>query len=203
MSASVEQPPHALRELGLCSFDVPPCRHTPHARTDRLQPSRPPKARTRILAKALSALAGLGDANDHAVARSALGQDTNGIDTTQARRLQLQRHIRANLADPRLSPTQIADALHVSRRTLYAALAPDDQGIAAEIQRQRLDRAHAMLQDPTHPRSIADIAASVGLPNPAHFSRLFRARYCHPPSELRHPTPQPNPAETPTAPQLT
>ncbi len=173
---------------------------------------------TRLIQPSLLGLAGHLDSLAHAdipelsglwislmnmLVRSLAGQDTNGTDTTQARRLQLQRHIRANLADPRLSPTQIADALHVSRRTLYAALAPDDQGIAAEIQRQRLDRAHAMLQDPTHPRSIADIAASVGLPNPAHFSRLFRARYGHPPSELRHPTPQPNPAETPTAPQLT
>ena len=70
--------------------------------------------------------------------RSLVGDDTNGIDTAKARRLQLQRHIRANLADPQLSPTRIADALHVSRRTLYAALSPDEDGVAAEIRRQRL-----------------------------------------------------------------
>jgi AraC-like DNA-binding protein len=123
--------------------------------------------------------------------RSLLGRDTNGTDTTAARRLQVQRHIRANLADPRLSPSRIADALHVSRRTLYAALAPDDDGVAAEIRRQRLDRARAMLLDPAQTRSVAQIAATVGLPNPAHFTRIFRARYGINPSELRGSPPQP------------
>jgi AraC-like DNA-binding protein len=117
--------------------------------------------------------------------RSLAGDDTNGADTAQARRLQLQRYIRANLADPRLSPARIADALHVSRSTLYAALAPDEGGIAGEIRRQRLDRARGMLLDPSDTRSVAEIAASVGLPNAAHFSRLFRARYGHSPSDLR------------------
>lgn len=78
------------------------------------------------------------------------------------------------LADPRLSPTRIADALHISRRTLYAAV-PHDEGVAAEIRRQRLERARAMLRDSSQTRSIAEIAAAVGLPNAAHLSRLFRA----------------------------
>jgi AraC-like DNA-binding protein len=117
--------------------------------------------------------------------RSLAGDDTNGVDTAQARRLQIRRHIEANLDDPRLSPASIADALHVSRGTLYAALAPDDDGVAGEIRRQRLDRAREMLLDPSQTRSVAEIAASVGLPNAAHFSRLFRARYGHSPSDLR------------------
>ena len=45
--------------------------------------------------------------------RSLLGDNTNGADTAKARRLQLHGHIRANLSDPRLSPTKIAEALHV------------------------------------------------------------------------------------------
>lgn len=118
--------------------------------------------------------------------RSLIGEDTIGPDTSQARRLQLQRYIRANLSDPRLSPTTIANALHVSRRTLYAAGSPDERGVAAEIRRQRLARARLMLLDPSQTRSVAQIAAMVGLPNAAHFSRIFRARYGHSPSELRH-----------------
>jgi AraC-like DNA-binding protein len=117
--------------------------------------------------------------------RSLLGDDTNGIDTAQARRAQARRHIRANLADPRLSPDQIADALHISRSTLYAALSGDSDGVAAEIRRQRLNRAHAILLDPTDTRPIADIAAAVGLPKQAQFSRSFRARYGLTPRELR------------------
>ena len=117
--------------------------------------------------------------------RSLLGQDTNGTDTARARRLQIRRYIRANLADPRLSPARIADALHVSRRTLYAALSPDDDGVAAEIRGQRLERARAILLDPSQKRSVAEVAATVGLPNPAHFSRIFRSRYGLSPSDLR------------------
>ena len=75
--------------------------------------------------------------------------------------------------------------MHVSPRTLYAALSPEDEGIAAEIRRQRLDRARSMLLDTSDTRSIAEIGATVGLSNSAHFSRLFRARYGHSPSELR------------------
>jgi AraC-like DNA-binding protein len=119
--------------------------------------------------------------------RSLVGDDTNGTDTVNARRLQLQHHIRANLADPQLSPTKIADALHISRRTLYTALSPDEDGVAAEIRRQRLERARAMLLDPSQPRSVAEISTAVGLPNAAHFSRIFRARYGLSPRELRAP----------------
>jgi AraC-like DNA-binding protein len=117
--------------------------------------------------------------------RSLVGDDTTGTDTAKARRLELGRHIRVNLADPRLSPATIAEALHVSLRTLYAALSPDEEGVAAEIRRQRLERARAMLLDPSHARSVAEIASTVGLPNTAHFSRIFRARYGISPSELR------------------
>lgn len=117
--------------------------------------------------------------------RSLVGDDTNGTDTAKARRLQFQQHIAANLADPQLSPAKIADALHVSRRTLYAALSPAEEGVAAEIRRQRLERARAMLLDPSQTRSVAEIAAAVGLPNAAHFSRIFRARYGLSPRELR------------------
>ena len=117
--------------------------------------------------------------------RSLVGDDTSGTDTTKARRLQLQQHIAAHLADPQPSPAKIAEAVHVSRRTLYAALSPDEEGIAAEIRRQRLERARAMLHDPSERRSIAEIAAAVGLPNAAHFSRIFRVRYGVSPRELR------------------
>jgi AraC-like DNA-binding protein len=117
--------------------------------------------------------------------RSLAGTDTNGTDTTHARRLQARRCIRANLANPHLSPSTIADALHVSRSTLYAALGPDTNGVAAEIRRQRLQRAHTMLRDPTNTQPIADIAASVGIPSAAHFSRLFREQYGLAPRERR------------------
>jgi AraC-like DNA-binding protein len=86
--------------------------------------------------------------------RSLAGRDSKGTDTAPARWLQAQRFIRANLANPNLSPTTIADALHISRSTLYATLLPDSDGIAAEIQRQRLARAHAIIRDRTTVGSV-------------------------------------------------
>src|SRR5579859_3214390 len=109
--------------------------------------------------------------------RSLAGRDTIGADTALARRQEIQRYISANLANPRLSPTAIADALHISRSTLYAALPADSDGIAAEIRRQRLARAHTILRDPTNSTPIAEIARSVGLPNAARFSHAFRDQY--------------------------
>jgi AraC-like DNA-binding protein len=116
--------------------------------------------------------------------RSLAGRDANGAEPALARRIQVRRFIRAHLADPRLSPDAIARALHVSRRTLYASF-PATDGIAAEIRRQRLRRAQAMLLDPAVKRPIAEIGAAVGLPSPAHFSRLFRAEYGHSPRQAR------------------
>jgi AraC-like DNA-binding protein len=117
--------------------------------------------------------------------RSLAGRDTNGAEPALARRVQVRRFIRAHLADPGLSPDAIARALNVSRRTLYASFPAAGDGIAAEIRRQRLQRAQAMLLDPAVTRPIAEIAAAVGLPSPAHFSRLFRVEYGHSPREAR------------------
>ena len=117
--------------------------------------------------------------------RSRLGHDQDGIDTATARRFQARRYIRARLADPDLSPSAVADALHVSCRTLYAAFASTEESIAAEIRRQRLERAHALLVDPARPRSIAKVAAAVGFRNASHFSRTFRAEYGANPRDVR------------------
>jgi len=119
------------------------------------------------------------------LSRSLAGRDTLGTDTAPARWLQIRNHIRTHLADPRLSPATIAEALFISRSTLYASLPPESEGIAAEIQRQRLTRAHALLRDPSNRQSIAEIGASVGLPNPSRFARAFRDRYGAPPREIR------------------
>ena len=117
--------------------------------------------------------------------RSLAGRDTTGTDTAHARRLQVRRYIRAHLTDPRLAPTTIADALHISRSTLYAALPADSGGVAAEVRRQRLARAHTIIGDATNLQSIAEIAVSVGIPSAAQFSRAFRERYGLSPRQLR------------------
>ncbi len=114
--------------------------------------------------------------------RSLTGQALEGVDLAAARRVQAQRYIRAHLADPGLSAGAVAAALQVSRRSLYAYL----PGAAAYIRAQRLGRARELLADPTLP--AARVAAIVGLPDPAHFSRLFRAEFgCSPRDARAHP----------------
>jgi AraC-like DNA-binding protein len=117
--------------------------------------------------------------------RGLSGHDTNGEETAPARWLQVQRHIRAHLSDPRLSPATIAAALHISRSTLYAALPADSEGLAAEIRHQRLDRARALLCAPVGSQSIAEIGASVGMRSAAQFSRAFHQRFGVTPRQLR------------------
>ncbi|MGH3410980.1 MAG: helix-turn-helix domain-containing protein [Streptosporangiaceae bacterium] len=122
--------------------------------------------------------------------RSLTDQDPGGPDVTLARRVEAERFIRAHLSDPRLSPGAVAAALHISRRSLYASF-PEGQGIAAYIRRQRLQRARAMLADQqARPLPVAQVGAQVGMPDPAHFSRLFRAEYGRSPRDVRaHPNP--------------
>jgi AraC-like DNA-binding protein len=118
------------------------------------------------------------------LARSVTAQDVDGADVAPARRLQAERYICAHLADPHLNPDAIAAALHLSRRSLYATVFPREGGVAAHVRAQRLTRAHDLLCTTTLP--VAAIAAAVGLPDAAHFSRLFRRTYGHTPRDLRN-----------------
>lgn len=98
----------------------------------------------------------------------------------------VHRFIEEHLADPRLGPQAVADAHYMSVRALYKLF--DDSGttVAAWIRRRRLDRARADLQDPAQrDLPVGHVAARWGLPDPAHFSRLYRAAYGVSPSEER------------------
>lgn len=118
--------------------------------------------------------------------RSLSDRDIAGAELAPARRILAERFIEAHLGDPHLDPDAVAAALHVSRRTLYQAFAADGPGVAATIREHRLRRADALLRDPhQRHRPISEIAAEVGLPDGAHFSRLFRATYGLTPREVR------------------
>ncbi|MGH8921422.1 MAG: helix-turn-helix domain-containing protein, partial [Actinomycetes bacterium] len=128
---------------------------------------------------------------------SVSGNGAGEAELAAARRVQTRKFIAAHLADPDLGPDTVAAALHISRRSLYAALGAGDGGIAAQIRRARLAAARAILADPADRRPIADIAAQVGLTNPAHFSRLFRRQYGGSPRELRADPDQHRPGRAP------
>ncbi|MEO1061038.1 MAG: AraC family transcriptional regulator [Actinomycetota bacterium] len=114
------------------------------------------------------------------------GAPSLGAATASAERQRVLDHIDAHLADPSLTVTTLAAALGRSTRSLQKLFEGDELHLSERIRRARLARARAVLVDPlaAH-RPVAAVAASVGLPDPAHFSRLFRSRYGCSPSELR------------------
>ncbi|HZC74026.1 MAG TPA: helix-turn-helix domain-containing protein [Jatrophihabitans sp.] len=90
------------------------------------------------------------------------------------------------LADPELSPRSIAAAQHISVRYLHRLFETEPATVADWIRRRRLERCRRDLLDPAlRNRPVAAIAARWGLPNAAHFNRLFRAAYGLPPAEFR------------------
>jgi AraC-like DNA-binding protein len=99
---------------------------------------------------------------------------------------QIKALIRARLADPELSVSQIAQALRLSPSTLHRAWAGEACSLSDFIWSQRLDAARRDLCDPAcAARTVSDIAFSWGFNDAAHFSRAFRARFGCSPKELR------------------
>lgn len=101
-----------------------------------------------------------------------------------ARLTEIRRYIDRHLNSPQLAPEAICKALGLSRSTLYAAC-ESRGGVAAFIQRRRLDRIHALLADPHEHRSISELAYRHGFVSSAHFSRAFRAAFGYSPREAR------------------
>jgi AraC-like DNA-binding protein len=101
-----------------------------------------------------------------------------------ARLAEIRRYIDRNLSAPDLSAETIGKALGLSRSTLYAACERAG-GVAALIQRRRLDRIRAILADPQDHRRISEIAYQHGFASRAHFSRVFRDTFGCTPREAR------------------
>lgn len=93
------------------------------------------------------------------------------------------RIVRRNLATPGLGPAMIAAALGISRSSLYRAFEPNG-GVAAYIQRERLDEAYRRLSIPGQRGTISALAWDLGYPDPSTFTRAFRRRFGHAPRDL-------------------
>jgi AraC-like DNA-binding protein len=106
--------------------------------------------------------------------------------TPQALVTHIHTFIEQRLADPGLTPEEIAAAHHISVRYLYRLFEPQGHSVAGWIRRRRLERCRRDLLDPAlQGRPVSAIAARWGLADAAHFSRAFRAAYGVPPSEYR------------------
>lgn len=94
--------------------------------------------------------------------------------------------IESRLADPALSPRTIADAHHISVRYLHKLFEMQGMTVAGRIRDRRLDRSRRDLLDPAfYDVPVSAIGARWGYPDPAAFSRAFRAAYGLPPGEYR------------------
>ncbi len=94
------------------------------------------------------------------------------------------RVIDRDLLDPRLDVTHVTKAIGVSRSALYRAFEATG-GVAAHIQRRRLQRAYQALaiRDATG-ETVASIAECLNFASYSHFSRQFRTRFGHAPSDV-------------------
>ena len=100
--------------------------------------------------------------------------------------LRIHAFIEEHLGEADLSPGVVAAAHHVSVRYLHRLFGAQGTTVAAWIRRRRLERCRRDLGDPAFLAvPVSAIAARWGLPDSAHFSRLFRQMYGLPPAEFR------------------
>ncbi|MFV0375130.1 helix-turn-helix domain-containing protein [Microbacterium sp.] len=100
-----------------------------------------------------------------------------------ARRRVVVRHLQERLADPSLSVHSVSRALAMSPRALHASFEGSGDTFAATLRGLRMARAAEILADPRHP--VTTVAAAVGYPDPASFTRAFRREFGEPPREYR------------------
>lgn len=114
---------------------------------------------------------------------------TPPADGDQSRKERVRRAIRADIGSARLTPNRLAALTGLSRSTLYRMF-EGEGGVARCIQDTRLAFVHAALRDPAQSgRSVAEIAAAHGFPDPSVFARTFRRAYGVAPSALRQAVP--------------
>lgn len=100
--------------------------------------------------------------------------------------LRAQGFLRHNLADPELTPSHVAAALHISRSYLYRLFQQEGTTVAGYIRHLRLEAARRDLADPAQQAvPVCAIAARWGFRHPADFTRAFRSAYGMPPTDHR------------------
>ncbi|MFD2766060.1 helix-turn-helix domain-containing protein [Micromonospora eburnea] len=113
-----------------------------------------------------------------------LGRHLVSVDAvpTEVRRrallAQVRAHIRQHLGDAALTPQLIAEAHHISVRSLHRLFETEETTVAAYIRDQRLERCRRDLTDlALRDLPVQAIAARWGFRDKAHFSRAFRAAH--------------------------
>ncbi len=102
----------------------------------------------------------------------------------EGRRTQVLRFIERHFADPRLSVSTIAAALHLSERQLHLLFEPTGISLSRRIARRRLETARRRIEQGMDP-TIAATAFACGFDSLATFYRAFKAVYDTAPGDLR------------------
>ncbi|MFI6309844.1 helix-turn-helix domain-containing protein [Nocardia fusca] len=130
---------------------------------------------------------------DHTLALTAaavldnVGHDLPDLSIRAETLRRAQKYVCAHLDDPDLAPCDVARAISVSERYLYALFRDIGASPAAWIRSERLRIAHRQLADPRHRhRSVEQIARSVGFRSASQFSRVFKNEYRVTPREHRN-----------------
>ena len=96
------------------------------------------------------------------------------------------RLIRAEYADPEISPTRIAARLRISTRYLHKLLHETGSSFSERVQELRLEKAFALLSGKTRAtRKVHEAAYDAGFSDLSHFNRVFRRRYGLTPTAAR------------------
>ena len=114
---------------------------------------------------------------------------TRPADLDSARRallLHAMAFVEQHLGDAYLTPAEIASSQHISTRYLHKIFQAEGTTVSAWIRQRRLENCGRDLRDPRLAgRSVSAIAARWGLPDAAHFSRLFRSTFGTSPRDYR------------------
>jgi AraC-like DNA-binding protein len=95
-------------------------------------------------------------------------------------------YIMENLSDPGLTPDVIAAGTFISTRQLHKLFHAEQVTVSQWVRDRRLEACRRQLSDPTDARiSVSEIAATWGIFDGAHFSRIFKQAYGMSPREYR------------------
>lgn len=96
----------------------------------------------------------------------------------------IEAHVRLHLRDPALSPDHIAQACGISLRYLHLLFKDTGESVSQWIRDLRLQSAQESLRSANAMTSIAQIAYAAGFGDHAQFTRAFRKKFGHPPSDM-------------------
>ncbi|NJA04577.1 helix-turn-helix domain-containing protein [Methylococcaceae bacterium WWC4] len=117
---------------------------------------------------------------------SCSNDDTASGGVRAARKAALTNYIEKHFRQPGLSVADIATALKISKRYLYALLNENNESVTQILNRLRLECAARMLTSPIYRQlSITDIALHSGFNDVSYFYRQFRRRFGETPNDFR------------------